>query len=364
MNVFNSAYRYCGLSGFALLVFAGALNVQADSDTPRNLLLPPAGKVTLGAFTTMDEAATARRFKEFGQAAGKEPAIHLIFRDWTADGSSNYPLDFARTSVRLGAVPMISWEPWFHYSRDDYPLLGDIANGHHDAYITGFLHDAAKLGQPWFLRFAHEMEGSTYPWTSDHDSRQSPSEYAAAFRHIAELARRIAPLTIMVWSPNSGSSRSLQYYPGADWVDWVGGSLYNFPDAPQAPDHQDKLEGWVTMLRKLGKPGMIAEMGCAEHYTLTEEIVEAKIPGTPELQSWMDLTMADKSACLERTFDVIETEYPEILALVWFDIDKDADWRIDSSAQALKTFARRVASPRYLGAHSTESAPLAEPIPR
>ncbi len=224
MNVFSASYRQSVLTIFALLLIACSCTVQANSEASRDLLLPPAGKVLLGAFTTMDEAATEMRFKEFGKAAGKDPAIHLIFRDWTADGSSNFPIDFAQISARLGAVPMVSWEPWFNYSSDDYPLMRDIASGQHDAYIEAFLRDAAKLGQPWFLRFAHEMEGNTYPWTSAVDPRQSPSDYAAAFRHVAEMAREIAPLTVMVWSPNSGSTRALQYFPGAEWVDWVGGS--------------------------------------------------------------------------------------------------------------------------------------------
>ena len=208
---------------------------------------------------------------------------------------------------------------------------------------------------PGFCDLHMKMGGSSYPSTKAHDSQQSPSDYSAAFVHIAQLARKIAPLTVMVWSPNSGPKRALQYYPGDEWVDWVGSSLYNFPDAPQAPDYKDKLTGWVTMLRKLGKPGMIADMGCSEHYAINNELVQAKASGTPKVQAWMDLSMADKSVCLERTFDIIEAEYPEIRALVWFDIDKDADWRIDSSPQELETFARRAASPRYLGARSTNA---------
>ncbi len=344
--------RQCVLFFCIVLVACSVSRVSADDDPSRDLLLPPAGKVLFGAFTTMDEADTVKRFNEFGQAAGKYPAIHLIFRDWTLDESSNFPKEFFRASVRLGAVPMISWEPWFDYGREQYPLLKDIASGRHDEYIEAFLRDAAEFDQPWFLRFAHEMEANTYPWASAVDARQSPSDYTAAFRHVASLARRIAPKTVIVWSPNSGSANALRYFPGVAWVDWVGASLYNFPDAPQDPDHHDKLEGWVAMLRKLDKPGMIAEMGCAENYTITQERVDKQVPGTPALKSWMDLTMADKSVCLERTFDLIEAEYPEILALVWFDIDKDADWRIDSSAASLKTFARRASSTRYLGART------------
>ena len=344
--------RQCAVFCCIVLMACSVSRASAGDDSLGELLIPPAGKVLFGAFTTMDEAETLERFNEFGQAAGKHPAIHLIFRDWTVDDSSNFPKEFFRVSERLGAVPMISWEPWFDYGRAGYPLLKDIARGRYDGYIETFLRDAAEFDQPWFLRFAHEMEAGTYPWASAVDARQSPSDYTAAFRHVASLARRIAPKTVIVWSPNSGSANALRYFPGAAWVDWVGASLYNFPDAPQDPDHRDKLEGWVAMLRQLDKPGMIAEMGCAEHYTITQERVDRRVPGTPALRSWMDLTMADKSVCLDRTFDLIEAEYPEILALVWFDIDKDADWRIDSSPASLPTFASRAVKTRYLGART------------
>lgn len=354
MNLLYRHYRF--LTG-ALLLVTATVTAHAAEEPSRDLLLPPAGKVLLGAFTTMEEAATESRFREYGRTAGKDPAIHLIFRDWSLDESSNFPTEFSRTSIRLGAIPMVSWEPWFDYGRDGYPLLRDIADGKHDPYMKAFLRDAARLEHPWFLRFAHEMEARTYPWTKAVDARQSPSDYAAAFRHVSELARKIAPKTVVVWSPNSGSSNAERYYPGSEWVDWIGASLYNFPGAPQAPDHHDKLDGWTRMLRKLGKPGMIAEMGCAEHYTISEERLRTRAPGTPALESWMDLSMADKSVCLDRTFDAIEARYPDILALVWFDINKDADWRIDSSDKALQTFRHRVASPRYQGAYKAENIP-------
>ena len=319
---------------------------------PRDLLLPPEGEAYFGAFATMDESLTRQRFDEIAVVAGKRPAIHLIFRDWQRGGDGDFPLEFVRETHAMGAVAMVSWEPWWDYSFEDYPLLEDIASGRHDAYLRAFLEQAAKFDEPWFLRFAHEMEGGTYPWAEAVDRRQTAARYAAAFRHVADLARVIAPKTLMVWSPNSGSVRARRFWPGDESVDWIGGSLYNFPGAPQDPDHPDKLGGWMPMVRELGKPSMIAEMGCAESYTVTAGAIAAGGPDAPRLRDWMDLDMADKSACLERTFDVIERRYPDIRALVWFDIDKegDADWRLDSSPGARATFERRIADPRYVGA--------------
>lgn len=324
-------------AGLAACAVAGTTRPALAS---RLLLVPPAGTVLFGAFATMDEGAVDARFDELSADAGKAPALRMIFRDWPDDGRPDFPASFARAAQAAGAVAMVTWEPWWDYSHERYPLLADIAAGRHDAFIRGFLRQAEAFGHPWFLRFAHEMEGSFYPWTTDFDARQSAEAYVAAFRHIALLAHEIAPRTLMVWSPNGGSRAARARWPGEDVVDWIGGSLYSFPDAPQDPDHRDKLGGWVPMVRRYAKPAMIAEMGCSEPRE-----------GEPARRArWMDLAMRDKRRCLERTFDVIEERYPEILALVWFDIDKDADWRIASSEPARRAFARRIADPRYLGA--------------
>jgi len=110
-------------------------------------------------------------------------------------------------------------------------------------------------GIPVFVRFAHEMNGSWYPWS------QQPTEYIRAFRMLAEAIHRHAPLTAMLWAPNYGGgypfasgcyeaspgSSDFQfldtngdghldmlddmytpYYPGDDAVDWVGISVFHW----------------------------------------------------------------------------------------------------------------------------------------
>ncbi|MGL4306497.1 MAG: glycosyltransferase family 2 protein [Mycobacteriaceae bacterium] len=111
-----------------------------------------------------------------------------------------------------------------------------------------------EMGAPVMVRFAHEMNGSWYPWS------QQPTEYIRAFRDVA-AAVHSAPDSVIVWSPNDGTGYPFigseyvakpgsaafslldtnhdnllseaddpyaPYYPGDDVVDWVGLSLYHF----------------------------------------------------------------------------------------------------------------------------------------
>ncbi|CAM6054319.1 unnamed protein product [Sphagnum tenellum] len=123
----------------------------------------------------------------------------------------------------------------------------------------------AKLGVPILMRFGHEMNGD---WTQ---YGLKPSSYITGFRRMASFIRSYTNVTAMLWSPNvgisypfttTGSSMSqiptissdpanfhlldtnndgvidagddpyMPYYPGDDVVDWVGLSLYYYPDTP------------------------------------------------------------------------------------------------------------------------------------
>ena len=54
-------------------------------------------------------------------------------------------------------------------------------------------------GTPSIVRFAHEMNGSWYPWG------QQPEAYIDAFRTVATAVHALAPASAMAWAPNEGS---------------------------------------------------------------------------------------------------------------------------------------------------------------
>ncbi len=110
------------------------------------------------------------------------------------------------------------------------------------------------LGVPVLVRFAHEMNGSWYPWG------QQPQAYIEAFRAVANVVHQTTK-SAMLWAPNYGGDYPYSggqyqstpdlldfslldtnkdgkldqkddpyapYYPGDDVVDWVGVSLYHW----------------------------------------------------------------------------------------------------------------------------------------
>lgn len=123
------------------------------------------------------------------------------------------------------------------------------------AALAKDLADFNSQGVPVIVRFAHEMNGSWYPWG------QQPAQYIAAFRTLADAVHRDAPGSAMMWAPNYGGGYPFAggqfeakpgtperaaldtdgdgtlsmaddsyapYYPGDDAVDWVGMSLYHW----------------------------------------------------------------------------------------------------------------------------------------
>jgi beta-mannanase len=106
-----------------------------------------------------------------------------------------------------------------------------------------------KLGLGVMVRFAHEMNGSWYPWC------QQPTLYKEKFQLLAQYVHAKTQNAAMLWAPNSGGSYPFSggaweatpgtadypvldtdgnnrldmnddmftpYYPGDDAVDWVG----------------------------------------------------------------------------------------------------------------------------------------------
>jgi beta-mannanase len=136
---------------------------------------------------------------------------------------------------------MITLEPWpwavlsisppgnyqqreAHANKD---LLKDIAKGKYDKELIASLGKISEQkNRIVYLRLMHEMDlEGQYPW-----SPSDPKEFINAYRHVVELSRYLKVSNIRwVWSP-SGNLRSFFFWPGRDYVDYVGMSLYATPE--------------------------------------------------------------------------------------------------------------------------------------
>jgi len=208
---------------------------------------------------------------------GEPFAVISFYQAWgDRPDESDFPLRAASTIDRLGSIPMITWEPWVKDfdpalrpnlpppAEREYASLASIARGDYDFYITRWAASAAQYRKPLFLRFAHEMNDPyRYPWGPQNGNR--PDDFIAAWKHVHLVFQKMNATNVLwVWSPHISMPWFEYYYPGDEWVDWIGTGVLNYGDtAPWSrwwTFHQIIEKAYPALL-KLHKPIMITEFG-------------------------------------------------------------------------------------------------------
>lgn len=265
----------------------------------------------------------------FSDLVGKRPAIIHWFQDWAMGFDAAY-MDEA---VSRGGMPLVSWEPWEFGAGLDQPEYAPkkILNGEHDAYITGWARAAASWGKPFFLRFAHEMNGDWTAWSLGVGGNTA-REFVSVWRKVHSMFVQEGATNVRwVWSPVADSEEHTPYrhvYPGDAYVNWFGISGYNWGNTREWSRWQSFTDIFGASYRAMRnmapkKPVMIAEVGCAEQ--------------GGDKAAWI------RSAYLKE----IPERFPKIEAVCWFDADKENNWRVDSSVGSLLAYKRVALSPLY-----------------
>ncbi|NES27184.1 beta-mannanase [Micromonospora terminaliae] len=319
-------------------------------------LFPPAGKAFIGVMTDKgpyDFAPVDR----FAAAARRAPQVMLFGVGWES-GTFDRSL-FDRVRDR-GMLPMVGWEPWDYRVdqaarkrtkltvrqidriRATQPTyrLSRITGGEFDSYLRSWAEGVKSLGYPVAIRFAHEMNGDWYPW-GDKANGNRPGEYVEAWRHVHDLFERAgATNVIWVWSPNARWSITTgnldQFYPGDDYVDWVGATGYYGTGAWSRYSSFDAIFGpTIAEIRTFSRrPLVITETGASN-------------------------AGGRKAQWIRETFQALP-KHRDIIGLIWFEVDKEMDWRIVSSRAASTAFAQSVAAPRYDVRWSPDLVPRTE----
>jgi mannan endo-1,4-beta-mannosidase len=220
-------------------------------------------------------------------------------------------------SVNLSHEVMVTWEPAGNVNAqatmNGRNGLAEIASGSADSIIDAFLIQLQSFPGKIDLRFAHEMNGSWYPWAGD------PSLYKRAWDHLHDRIARVAPRVKMVWSVNSvdrpTSNTIERYWPGHDKVDIIGIDGYNCLAGWQTPDQVfSRVYDRVTALDASVPIWITETASCEASSSLAGREGESKARWIADLLS--------------------NTAMPRVSAIVWFDRDKEYDWRTNSSAAA------------------------------
>lgn len=176
------------------------------SNRQRALYEPSAG-LYFGAFVEQDRNVGRNNQDHFNALTGRQ---HTIFFNYHPYGMP-FPHNWARIAKEAGAAIHLALEP-----------QGGLEMVKDDEYLRQFARVAYAAQVPIFLRFASEMNGDWVRWHGN------PQLYIEKWRIVARVMREEAPNVAMVWTPNSVPVTNIQeYYPGDEYVDWVGVNLYS-----------------------------------------------------------------------------------------------------------------------------------------
>jgi hypothetical protein len=234
--------------------------------------------------------------------------------------------------AQLAGAPqqiLLTWEPW-SLAGDPETLptqpafsLKSLVSGSYDGYIRDFARSLRDLLPEVLLRPMHEMNGNWYPWCGTVNGN-APQDYLPAWRHLRRLFDKEGAHRVRwVWSPYVSSypplaGNSLEsYFPGDGELDWTALDGYNWGTANPGAGWQSFEELFAGACGQLGalsaRPLMIAETGCAE-------------------------LGGEKERWIAAAFDALRGPLRGVQALIWFDVNKECDWRIESSAKSLSAF--------------------------
>lgn|SRR5215469_307480 len=254
----------------AVAVIGAAGSVHASTLTSQQLLMQSlAGQTSAHIFGLSPESISTIPAEQTEAAQlGHELNIINLFVDFKTSAAT---FSSRLTSASAGgAVPEITWMPCSFVegcsaSHDTFPLLS-IAAGKYDSYIKSVAAAAKAFGQPVVLRFAHEMNGSWYPW-GDHVNGNSPAQYVAAWKHVHDIfAAAKATNVYWFWSPNKEGHSLSSWYPGNSYTNFVGVDGYNGPQYSSSSMTPSQIFGGsLAQLNTFsGKPIIIGEVGCVE----------------------------------------------------------------------------------------------------
>ncbi|QDC08764.1 beta-mannosidase [Oceanicola sp. D3] len=238
---------------------------------------------------------------DYGDSA--EVVIEHLFLPWEDVflPSLNMADDYALARER---ALLVTLEPWT-WSRDERNsaryLRNGISEGLYDGNITAVCDVLATLRSPVTLRFMHEMddESGQFIW-----SDWEPEAFISAYRQMIDLCRSRAPNITVMWSP-LGDEAMTEYYPGDDYADLVGLTVFGLQAWDQAREGGDRSFADIFAPRyeraaAYGKPVVVAELG----YVGDEVYVS----------NWRDAVRQELS------------EYPSLVGVVYFNQREVHPW--------------------------------------
>lgn len=248
-----------------------------------------------------------------------------------------FPSEYDYWTASMGRTPVLSFK-----SYDGWKVIpwADVAAGAWDEHLNQIADNCVAFAQPMFLTFFHEPE-------NDRSKFGTPADYVAAWRHVVDLFRgkgvsNVSWTTCLMGTSYWDKASAMQWYPGDDYVDYIGVDAYNWgPSTDVCVNDQWTSFRWrVQRFYDFGKgrrkPMLVLETGCAED------------PANPDRKAnWI--------AEMAKTLKSMRS----IRGVCWFEAGKTTgnkcDWFVESSSASAQAMSKAMRDPYFVPG----AAPLA-----
>jgi hypothetical protein len=324
-------------------------------------LLPPASGAYFGAFTDFnvpgefseDHVAVAK-INAFERLAGRNIVWAYFAQHWYK--GLQFPREKVLAVWRNGQVPYIVFQPdsgalYGPGRRQQFPeerfSLQRIVDGRFDPQLRAWADAARATAIPILLEFGTEVNDDWGPWNGrwngagqvdgygDPTYPDGAERFRDTYRHLVTLFREEGA-TNVTWFFHADSypqddwwNRLEWYYPGDEYVDWVGISDYGSLAADQPI---------VGFFDKLASSGVYDDLAALSKRPLA--IVELGV---------VDDAQHEKPAWIREAFNTLRTRtFLRLRAAVWWQTNSPPnDTRVDSSPDALQAFRAGIAGPFF-----------------
>lgn len=262
-------------------------------------------------FPETGERQSLAAVERFEKETRNRMQVVSLYAFWGWDDLKKTNLDFLNKIAAKGSIPMITWEPWISglpESLQDTALRQEkggmraIAEGRFDNYIRAFALQLRDFEKPVFVRFAHEADNPAYPWSKTGEN--TAEDYKAAWKKVVALFVSLGVSNVTwVYTPWNPSTMN-DYYPGDQYVDWIGVTSLNYGSASYDGKWRSFKEVYEPnrgRLLSFHKPVMLAEFGSTNYG-------------------------GDAGEWLADALQKIHYQYKEIKSVVFFNSSQDKNW--------------------------------------
>lgn len=246
---------------------------------------------------------------ESEELIGKQAKVEAKFVGWGENGE--FPKGEVEYLLEEKKTLLIFWEGDEGNGKFSFK---NVLSGKWNTYIQQFAADAKEYGGPVILVPFPEMNGTWSPW-SGLKNGNSTELFKQAWQHIHKLFADV-PNVKFGWAVNCTSEPRIEknaielYYPGDSFVDLVGVDGFN-GNAGYWQSFSELFGPAIQTLKQYNKPIWIFSMACKQDKKKAEWITDA-----------------------------LKTQMPKygIKGFIWFNENKEFDWRLWSDSGSLKAF--------------------------